>query len=94
MNSLFHEGMALFCKYEVVGDTDGDCFWQDYGIYEERVEGSGASDVEVHIDAAIMVQDEVADGVCTLDGICIVVKGIEEPRVMLGDKLAGTGVCP
>lgn len=44
--------------------------------------------VQIEVDATIMCQDEVADGVCSLDGLRVVVKGVEEPGVLGGNQLA------
>jgi hypothetical protein len=55
VDGLLKEGMALFSKHEVVGDTDGDGLGKNHGILEQGVHGAETADVEVYVDAAIVV---------------------------------------
>jgi hypothetical protein len=41
-----------------------------------------------------VVQDKVADGVGTLNGVCIAVEGIQKPMVMFGDEFSGACISP
>ena len=34
VDGLLHEGVMFLGEHEVVGDADGDCFWEDDGEYE------------------------------------------------------------
>lgn len=51
-------------------------------------DGGDAYIVEIEIDATVMRQDEVADGVCALDRLGVVVKGVEEPGILGCNQLA------
>jgi hypothetical protein len=53
----------------------------------DRMEGN-AHIVQIDIDAAKMGQHKIADGVGPLNGLRIVVEGVEEPGVFGCDQLA------
>lgn len=89
-----HERVPLLREHEVVGHADGDGRGEDHVKVEERIEVAAAPDVEVHVDAAKVVQDEVPDDVGPLDRVRVAVKGREEPRVVLGDEGARRSVRP
>lgn len=44
--------------------------------------------VQIEIDATEMGEDKVSDRICPLDGLRVVVKGIEEPRILGCNQLA------
>jgi hypothetical protein len=94
VDSLSHEWVFLFRKHEVVRDADGYGTREDDGKDEEGVQRTKATNVEVHVNTAIMVEDEVADGIRPLDSIGVRIKLVEKPAVILRDKLARTGICP
>ena len=86
--------MFFFGKHEVIGDTNGDGAREDDRKDEERIHTTNTSNVEVHIDTAIMMKDKIADGVRPLDGIGVRIKGVEKPMIMLRNELARACVCP
>lgn len=86
--------MPLLGKHEVVGDADGDCLGKDNVVSEKGVERAEAADVKVEIDTTKVVEDEVPDSVCTLDGVGVAIEGLEEPGVILSNELASTGIGP
>lgn len=45
-------------------------------------DGRKAYIVQIEVYATVMCQDEVADCICSLDGLSVVVKGAEEPGVL------------
>lgn len=94
VDRLRHERVALCAEHEVVADADGDRLGEDDGVLEERVEWAVAAYVEVEVDAAVVVQHEVADGVGALDVVLVAVEGGEEPGVFVGDERARGLVCP
>jgi hypothetical protein len=94
VDSLCEEWMALFGKHEVIGHSNGDRLWEDDGVDEQRVERTYAPNIEVEIDATVVVENKVADGVCSLDGVRVVIEGVEEPRIVLGNEVARLFVCP
>lgn len=94
VDGLGHEGMMLLGEHKVIGYTDRLGSGENDGVDQERVHGAETTDVEVDVDTAIVVEDEVADNVGSLDGVCITVEGVEEPTVVLGDELTGTGIGP
>ena len=94
VNSLSHERVFLFRKHEIVRDADGYGAREDDGKYEEGIQATKATNVEVQINAAVMVKDKEADSIRPLDCIGVGVERVEEPTVILCNELAGTGVCP
>ena len=54
----------------------------------------GSYIVEIQVDTTKVGEDKIAYGVCALNGLGIVVKSVEEPRIFGGDELARHGVCP
>jgi len=86
--------VGLFGEHEVVGNSDRDSFWKNGGVYKKRVHGTPTADVEIHVNAAIMIEDEVADSVSTLDGITVVVEGVYEPWIVCSNKFARAGIGP
>jgi hypothetical protein len=86
--------MTLGGKHEVVGHADRDCLWEDDLVVEQGIESVKTADVEVEVNAAVMKEDEIADGVGALDGPLVAVKRAEEPRVMLLDEVTRRLVCP
>ena len=88
VDSLLKQRVVLFCKHKVVGNANGNGFREDDGIYEERIHWAKASNVQIDINTSKMIENEIPDGVGTLYGISIIIKGIEKPRIMLRDKLS------
>lgn len=50
--------------------------------------------VQVNVDATKVVQHEVSNGVGALDRVGVAVECLEEPRVLVGDELAGLLIGP
>lgn len=94
VDGLLEERVPLLGEHQVVGDTDGDGFWENDGVLEEGIHGSQAADIQVDVDTAIVVQHKVANGVGTLDRVLVMFKRIEEPWVMGSNEFARGGVCP
>ena len=61
---------------------------------EYRRKRAGALDVEVGVDAAVVVHDEVARGVAPLDVRRVRVVGRQEPRVLARDELTRRVIGP
>ena len=94
VDSLRHKRMPLLGKHEVIGNADRYRFGEDDGVCEEGVEGSKATNVQIDVHAAIVVEDEIPNGVGSLDGVGVSVEGVQEPGVMLGNEHPGTRVRP
>lgn len=62
----------------------------------EEVERDGfvAQCIHVKIDAAIFMENEIANGICPLDGEGVVVPGIHEPGVLCCDEVTSQLVGP
>ena len=58
------------------------------------VDGRRTHIVEIDVYTAIVVEDKVANSVCALDGLRVVVKGFQKPGVLSCYELAGLGICP
>lgn len=89
-----HKVVALLGHHDVVRDADGHGGGEDDVEVEEGIHALLAPDVEVHVDASVVVEDKVPDGVGALDRVGVAVERREEPRVMRGDELARRGVGP
>lgn len=94
VDRLEEERVSLLSKDEVVGNADRNGLWENDGEMEQRIHGPLAANVQVDVDATIVVQDKVPDHVCALDSIWVVVVGVEEPRVMFSNELPRRFVRP
>lgn len=94
VDGLSHEGVTLLGEHEVVGDANRNSLGEYDGICEERVEGTEATNIKIEVYTTEVIKDEVADGVCTLDGVGVTVESVKEPGVVFSDELAGTCVGP
>ena len=79
VDGLLQERMSFFCEHEVVGDSYGNCLWQNDGVDKKWIQRFQAPDIKINVDTAIVVENKVPDGVCTLDRVDIVVERIKEP---------------
>jgi hypothetical protein len=97
----FCEGWVVCGGYHhVVGDAGGCCALEDgvvlaaFGL--DLVEGDCrvAERVHVEIDTAIVVKDEISNGIGALnvEGECV--PGVEEPRILFRNKIASLIVRP
>jgi hypothetical protein len=89
-----HEGRVLLGEHKVVRNADRNRGGKNDGEIKERVHVATAADVEIHVDTAKAVKDEVANDVGALDGVLVAVEGVEEPGVVVLDELAGSGIRP
>jgi hypothetical protein len=78
----------------IIRDARGDSAANPSWIGEERVKGTVATIVEINVDTAIVCQDKVADGIGTLDGIGIRVKGLQEPGIFGSNEFPGEVIGP
>jgi hypothetical protein len=94
VDGLGHEGMTFCGKHKVIGNPDGNGFGENDIKFEEGVQGAKTFDIKVEIDAAVVVEHKVTDGIGPLDGVDIRVKSGKEPRVFLCNKFTRRRVCP
>jgi len=76
MDRLLHKRMPFFREHEVIGDANGYGFREDDWEDEERVEGTKAANIQVDVHASVVVENEIANGVGSLNGIGISVEGV------------------
>ena len=76
VDGLRHERMALLREHEVIGNANGYRFREDNWEDEEGVEGAEAADVQIDIHAAVVVENEISNGVCSLYGVGVGVESI------------------
>jgi len=86
--------MAGAGAQRVVADARGRRAACPGRVCEEGVQRARGLDVEVEVDAAVVGEDEVAEGVDALDGVGVGGVGGEEPGVLGGDEVEGGFVCP
>ena len=72
----------------IVADSCGDGEAHPCWVGKKGVKIPLASVVQINVYSSIGVEDEVSDGVGALDGKWVVVKGLQEPRVLFCYKLA------
>jgi len=72
----------------VVGDTGRQSAAHPGGVGEQRIQATVATIVQVEINTTVVGEDKVTDRVGALNGVFVVVKGLEEPGVLGSDKLA------
>ncbi|KFY23859.1 hypothetical protein V491_02390 [Pseudogymnoascus sp. VKM F-3775] len=94
LNHALEEGVVWDGAHGVVADARGERAAQPGWVLEHHVQTPGAAIVEIKVDAAVVVEDEVADGIGALDGEGVGVEGVEEPGVSRADEFAGEFVCP
>jgi hypothetical protein len=78
----------------VVGDSCGDSEASEGGELEEGVEGTVWDEVEIEVDPAVVVEEEVAYCVGALDRIGIGIVNWDEGRIVGLDECVGGVVCP
>lgn len=93
-------GVSCGRNHEVVCDTS----WQrglEEGVMRRRAslellerDGLVAESVHVEVDASVVVENEVADGISALDGECVAIPVVHEPRVFGRDEVASQLVGP
>ena len=76
VDRLRHERMPLFREHEIIGNANGYCFGEDNREDEERVERAKAANVQVDIHAPIVMENEISNGVGSLNGIGIGVESV------------------
>lgn len=72
------------------GDGATDPGW----VGKERVEATFAAVVKINVNPSVVREDEIADRVCALDGVWVIVESLEKPGVSLHDESAGLFICP
>lgn len=94
------DGVSCGRDHEVVGDASGAGVFED-GVVLDRVgfdlvqrECFITQCIHVEVNAAVVVEDEVADRVCPLDGHGVGVPGLEEPGILDRDEVASQLVGP
>jgi hypothetical protein len=79
VNDGIHEWPSRFARHEIVADAYGLRDWEHgWSVQEERVYGCPTPNVQIKIDAAIMMQHKVADHVCSLDIVSVAIESGEE----------------
>jgi hypothetical protein len=92
--SLSHERVFFFRKHEVIRDAHGYGTRKNDGKDKEGIQTTQAANVEVDVDAAVVMQDKVANSIRPLDSIWVRIKCVEEPTVVLRNKFTRTSVSP
>lgn len=87
-NHEIHERMALLRNKHIVAQSNRNSSRQNNAKVEQRVEPPLAADVHVEVDAAVMVQNEVANRVRSLDRVRVAVKGRQIPRIACCDEVS------
>ena len=72
---------SRFASHHVVTNANGLRGRQDDRVPKERVDRLAAANVEVKINTAILVQNEIADSVCSLDVVRIALECWEELQI-------------
>jgi hypothetical protein len=94
VDRLRHKRMPFFGEHEVIGNANRYRFREDNWVHEEGVEGTEAADVQIDVHAAIVVEDEIANGIGPLNRVGVGVECVKKPGIVLGYELPRTRVCP
>lgn len=96
VDSAVHESRTLGRENQVVGNTDrlGDGKNDLPVTLQERVQTSSTADIEVHVNAAEVMQNKVSDRVRSLDWELVRVIHVKVSRVMRGNKFSREIVSP
>lgn len=86
--------MLRYGSHGIVADSSGESAACPGGIAEEGVKTAVAPIVEIDVYATVVGEDEVADGVCALDGEVVAVEVVECPGVFGGYEVSRFFVCP
>jgi len=76
VDRLRHKRMPFFSEHEVIGNANRYRFGEDDWEHEEGVEGAKAADVQIDVHATVVVEHKISNGVGTLDGVGVGVKGV------------------
>lgn len=96
VDSAVHESRTLGREDQVVGNTDrlGDGKNDLPVTLQERVQTSSTADIEVHVNAAEVMQNKVSDRVRSLDWELVRVIHVKVSRVMRGNEFSREIVSP
>lgn len=86
-NNAHEERVVRYGAHCIVGDASGHGLAHPGRVREQRIELTVAAVVQIDVDAAEVVEDEVADCVGALDGVGVVLEGLVEPFVFVLDEL-------
>ena len=94
MDQSLEKRVVRHAGHHVVAHAQRVCLGEDRIVYQQRCEILCAADVEIEIDATVVVEDEVAHGVGALDGVGVAVVCVEEPGVELGEEVVSRLIAP
>jgi len=93
-NHAHEERVVRHGAHGIIGNSGGHCLAHPGRVREQRFELAVAAIVQINIDTAEVVEDEVADGVGALDGVWVVLEGLVEPLVFILDELHASLIGP
>ena len=93
-DEVLEERVGLGGRHDIVADTPGHRLGEQRAVVQERRQVASASDVKVEVDAAVVVEQEIADRVGALDRVRVGRVGGEEPRVFGYEERDGCVVSP
>jgi hypothetical protein len=93
-NHMKQERMVWRSCHHIIGESCGVCLWQCDAMLPEAIQAPLAAHIQVQVDATIAVESKVAQRIHTLYRVGVAVVAGQEPRVLLGDELSCTLVCP
>lgn len=96
VDSAIHESRTLGREDQVVGNTDrlGDRKNDLPVTLQERVQTSSTADIEVHVNAAKVMQNKVSDRIRSLDWELVRVIHVKVSRVVSGNEFSREIVSP
>lgn len=86
--------MVFHRAHGVIADSGGNREAHPGWVGEEGVEGAFAAIVQVDVDSAVVVEDEIADCVGALNRKWVGVEGVKKPGVVFCYEGAGFFVGP
>lgn len=94
LNHHPHNPVPFPRSEEIVIHTERLRFGKPGRDLQQWLEGSSTRDVEIHVDASVVVHDEVLERVDALDGVFVAVIGRKEPAVVVCEELPCGGGVP
>lgn len=85
---LPNDWMLLSRRKDVVVDSQQRRLWKPCRKLQKRVEGASAVDIKVHVDTAVVKENEVLERIDALDWISVAVIRWDEPGIMFFDQIA------
>lgn len=94
VDNIADETVAPAGHHETNGEADRMSFRRHETESSKRAEGASAFKVHVEHNAAVFIEEHVAESVDSFNGVCVTVPHLLEVGELVLDELSGSVVCP